>query len=431
MFSSGEQCHDCGERLHAKCLHGERCPTCYVAMKSDQAQEALRQRAAVTEHAPAAETLVKVSDHANVQQLIDNPDELEVDEDDADEIELAGVGRDPDPPSIMHHLLTDNESKNFFGAQPPPARAEMTTGEYFAKIYLTQPMREVAGAMEPATRQRHLCVARMVQLQLRDLPYLQQEPLANALVKALGVIRAKRHWRASTLLTMAASLQSLLARLDVYAPGLANIKLRMTGVWTDAMRLWSKQVNVQEKNQSQPLQAERVEAMIEQLLQNRQRSAAMLLVVSWSHAARVRNTLTLKPVNFKTGDKDKNQHQSITWTNAKTTAKVGPYTTFSTYGAYQYLVQECIEQGCPWTTRDALAIRKLLDDGMDLRSIRRGALQAMAAQKTPPEVLRTFSGHASEKSLLIYLGHGVKADYRRDPAAQASHFLWLNAEEAN
>ena len=72
--------------------------------------------------------------------------------------------------------------------------------------------------------------------------------------------------------------------------------------------------------------------------------------------------------------------------------------------------------------RDAL---KAHNKTFDLRSLRRGALQSLAASGCHSDTLLIFSGHTTKKSLLRYLGWGEKymADTEAARAVASTH-LW-------
>lgn len=78
----------------------------------------------------------------------------------------------------------------------------------------------------------------------------------------------------------------------------------------------------------------------------------------------------------------------------------------------------------PLALKDTAITTPLKAAGIEQRSIRRGALQIMAAQKVPPAVLMNFSGHTSEKTLNRYLDFGKKRADLQEASMIAAKALW-------
>lgn len=137
--------------------------------------------------------------------------------------------------------------------------------------------------------------------------------------------------------------------------------------------------------------------------------------------------LSLRKMDFK------ERCNVIKWAKAKTTAKVGPYTTHSQYSTHTEFIRSFIDKASHRGTllkRDHLkAVRTALreaNNSYDLRSIRRGALQALAkTDKLTMAQLRVFSGHTTDKSLLRYLDFGAKLPRTENISAAAA--LWQPA----
>ena len=66
---------------------------------------------------------------------------------------------------------------------------------------------------------------------------------------------------------------------------------------------------------------------------------------------------------------------------------------------------------------------RTVDAQLEQRSIRRGALQAMAAAGVPEKRLLTFSGHTNVPMLLRYLDFGRKAARRAEDGSAAAEAL--------
>ena len=72
-----------------------------------------------------------------------------------------------------------------------------------------------------------------------------------------------------------------------------------------------------------------------------------------------------------------------------------------------------------------LAIREVLQDPKaTVRTIRRGALIAMALAGTPTETLMQLSGHTQVRTLRKYLGHGAHEAATHYLTTEATRTLW-------
>jgi integrase len=160
--------------------------------------------------------------------------------------------------------------------------------------------------------------------------------------------------------------------------------------------------------------------------------ACGLLLLNWFHAARVANALDLKlGESLFTASPQGGFQWAITWYRAKTSGKIGPYTTHSWISEEHHRKWFQIFQGL--ATGDYLfstskkarddvyeEIKGLLPKGYDLRSLRRGALCALARAGTPLDTVMVFSGHTTVRMLLRYLRHGRAAGTRQTAGVEAA-----------
>ena len=75
------------------------------------------------------------------------------------------------------------------------------------------------------------------------------------------------------------------------------------------------------------------------------------------------------------------------------------------------------------TDTEMLTCFRLADPTMEARSVRRGALQLLAAAEVPLPTLMLFSGHTNQRTLLRYLNWGVCATEQRSAMAVAGAAL--------
>lgn len=258
--------------------------------------------------------------------------------------------------------------------------------------------------------------------------------LPQALVTAIEKLSQKRQWKAPTaLLSNGANLLAAMSRLDQYAPPMKPVQLNQFSEWRDAMSTWTRQAF-----QYQPQVTEVTKQQIQEILPNCTTASKVLLITSWLHAARVGNVFGLRKDNLHfTPQASGLVDWAITWNSAKTTKKVGPYTTHSCIPNDWYeLVQRWLSRNkgtqplFPMDRQKQMLgeIRTQLrqhNRKHDLRSIRRGALCAMAKEGTPIETLLVFSGHRSVDMLLRYIQRGRMSGDRTEKGARAARSALL------
>lgn len=254
--------------------------------------------------------------------------------------------------------------------------------------------------------------------------------LVDSLLEALKRMKAARQWGSpATPGTTAATLAGCMKRLDQYT-GLPPVALEHHSAWRDAITYYNKL--------SLGFHPDRFELTPEQLqkmLKSASPKVSALLLLNWFHAARIRNALDLKrgestftPVS---ANPQAGYQWAITWYRAKTSGKVGPYTTHSWisqehYQKWESLFSQMGSNDFLFTNskkeRDALylELKSLLPKGYDLRALRRGALCALAREGTPLDTVAVFSGHTTVRMLLRYLRHGRAAGARQQEGAAAA-----------
>jgi len=316
-----------------------------------------------------------------------------------------------------------------FGEGNSTDSATITTGAQFMNVILQEPPAELAAAIETATLKSRLRVARLVQQAIREHRQWHHLTISMASIFALHHLRRTLNWSWATMTTMMGTYCSILRRLDAYSTAYP-VTVGEWGSWKDACRAVTKLKNLETVTQSTPATTEDIVIIVNQLIRDKQQSAAFLLIIAWSHAARVGNVATLLKRNFLTN------FTQIRWDKAKTTATRGPYTTTSVYGPFASLVTKHLQQfksptDSVCSTSDVDTVRKALkahNKTFDLRSLRRGALQSLAASGCHSDTLLIFSGHTTKKSLLRYLGWGEKymADTEAARAVASTHLWKLN-----
>jgi hypothetical protein len=247
-------------------------------------------------------------------------------------------------------------------------------------------------------------------------------------VKAIDKLQQERAWRSpGALLATAATLLGALERLDQYTP-LNPIRLHQHSPWRDAMKRWEK-LALRVLPEVTAVTLDEVKVLLSRLSVD----ARSVLLIAWLHAARVGNVFTVKVKESEIQRQPNNIHTwVITWTAAKTTPKIGAYTTHTAIptgwlpevlalslskAPDDYLVHPHLEKAMVIDLRAAL---KSLNPQHDLRSLRRGSLTAMAKQGVDLETLLTYSGHRTVDMLLRYLQRGKVLQQRVEKGALAA-----------
>jgi hypothetical protein len=159
------------------------------------------------------------------------------------------------------------------------------------------------------------------------------------------------------------------------------------------------------------------------------------LYVAWACAARGSSVTKLRPRNVFPNpwqaDNSKVLHDltALTFVEGKTITSTGAYTIHARLppDVRASLVKLRRDRSrCkflfPSKTQSRVAA-ELAKHGMDIRSIRRGALQAMALAGSKPDVIRSFSRHTDNKGLAAYLDSGLTARWEAMSQAKAGRAL--------
>jgi integrase len=255
---------------------------------------------------------------------------------------------------------------------------------------------------------------------------LRDAPLAMALVELVNRQRLRKKWRWSTTATKMAQLQGALSSLPLYARlngTLRKVTLAHCPVWVASLRAATRKAREQLGNQPKAVTSPIIRAIAQNSLIPISTRAAVAL--TWLTAARCSDSLQLRQGDVTL----KGTTLTVTWARGKTVARRGPYTVSSDVPPVLLpLLQACCGGTTPTnllfpeTTGRMLkiALRSTGDRALEQRSIRRGALQQLAAQKMPTAVLLLFSGHTTERMLMRYLGHGRLATADQERMIDAS-----------
>jgi hypothetical protein len=326
--------------------------------------------------------------------------------------------------------VSDVEAKSFPSSQSGSPPTEVQTGIHLTRLTFSQPGPEFTSAFDQQTNATKERIFKLVVNTIREHHYLQEEPIAVASYRALIKCQERADWVPSTLQTAMGHFSSVMGSLDMYCQ-VKSVRLSKFGSWRTGLRSVVKKTNLHEAKQSAPATYEDIKVMAKRLEHTGR--AKLLLIIQWAHAARGKNMLGLRTKNFFS------LCQSIKWTEAKTTATRGPYTTHSVYGKFSTFVNKEIDKlskeapnQAIFSSKDIKAVKdalKEINPDFDMRSMRRGALQQLARKenKLSAETLMVFSGHTSVKSLYRYLNFGEKFGQQQATATKAAAALFKPA----
>ena len=234
-----------------------------------------------------------------------------------------------------------------------------------------------------------------------------EAPLIDGMIAAIEGLRVERKWRWSTTLSKATTIQGALAILPLYFHHCLSVNLKDSAVWKKEVSSMGKKTKEEIPTQARPATAEDVLKAIrgERLFRPQ---IAIALMLGWLTCARLGCILQLekKDVLCQEG------RLAITFRRGKGVRVRGPYTVDTQplpkewMELYEkYTEERKTERLFPQSLQgsDLCAALRKIHPVLEQRSIRRGSLQAMAANKVDEPTLMRFSGHTQVATLRRYL----------------------------
>jgi hypothetical protein len=151
-----------------------------------------------------------------------------------------------------------------------------------------------------------------------------------------------------------------------------------------------------------------------------------MFVLWWVTAARQGDALQLLWTNVR----QQGRNLSVKYVTGKGVNLRGtPYTVHTVlpegWQLNRTMTQEVIPPAMRQQTQsDFKRTLTMLDPELEVRSIRRGALQTLAAVQTPEQVLLQFSGHTNVQMLRRYLDWGMQLAVAQSQGAVAAESAW-------
>lgn len=302
-------------------------------------------------------------------------------------------------------LPTNLEPEQLFrpGRIIAPDALKSLTGAYL-KFAVTQPaptdIPEAAReALVESTRRQHINYCKMIAREIHP-----DQPIDRALVSALQRLAAQRGWKQSTQMKAAAAIQGAFKILPLYFKNTASILLKDFPVWRMSLVTFGHRSKQELPDQPKAASWEQVSNAVTACKNDAQ---AMALLIGWLTAARLGCVRQLSKGDVKWSA----QHTLVRFSKGKSARIRGPYTVHA-----QPIPREFRDRWKNYvesrqtalfprhvtgnSLKDAL---RHIDPELEQRSIRRGALQAMALCDVDEETLMRYSGHTQVSTLRRYL----------------------------
>ena len=280
------------------------------------------------------------------------------------------------------------------------------------------------------TRVKHAATLEEIQNSIRNNPALQKAPLGVAIVRALENRCVQRGWSAATTAREFGNTYGAFAALSQYTNSSWDLHLRCSSVWKHAQRRADTAKREAEGLDSIAAASEDVQRTTTSFLDANKKASAAALWLCWIVAGRMGDVQQLERKDLVFGSEDK---LSVTMRRGKTVAVRGPYTVHTTTGKFSRQLKEYVESKNPderLFPHQLLKFQKQLREALKrvspeltLRSLRRGALQAMALQGTSAATLMSYSGHTREDTLKRYLNWGRLFGVARTAGFSAGRLL--------
>lgn len=283
----------------------------------------------------------------------------------------------------------------------------------------------VWNGLAESTRKKHVEWLKHINEMPADL---HEESFDRAVVEMVMRIAKERKWAWSTVSCILSTVHSAVRLLDIYTTETKNFNLKESEYFSAAMKRAQKLArNAGPSTQlSTPMSFETMIGLFK-TCQNLQ--VRTLLIMSWTFAARVGDMRQVEAKNITLPSNNKSMDPTaITFKKGKGGAFWGAYTIHAVLplDAWKDVCQVMKLQKSSesmWSTGDQRKLSELVASaGLNLRSIRRGALLYNAHRGVSDTDLQYLSGHKRMDTLMRYLGWGVESSSAKK-AAQDRHHL--------
>jgi hypothetical protein len=250
-------------------------------------------------------------------------------------------------------------------------------------------------------------------------------PLPTAIVEWMDCLRKRSGWIPRTMVKYLASIAGALSALPLYRSGAPAINLNAYPEWRQSLLGAAKAA--QRTLPKAPKGATK-EDVAQAIRQEPKLYVKAALILSWVVAGRTGDVARLQKQHVVLRE---DGTVTVTWLETKTSSRTGPRSiTTSMPPEWMPILRRWHEARNSWlfpannllNGEIRTALRRV-SPVLECRSLRRGALETMALAGTPTETLLIFSGHTTERMLLVYLGWGRQHADRTSRTAAAGAAL--------
>jgi len=253
--------------------------------------------------------------------------------------------------------------------------------------------------------------------------------LDQALEQYFLEVKSVRRWLPTTMMVKMATAHGALRLLPLYAEGELPVMMKDSVRWMSAMKAAAKMAKQHPPTQPTAATWKEVEAAI---AKETSTAVRMALLVTWLTCGRGGDVLLLKPSHVEITTRQEKSRtvdvMAVSFWKGKTVKTRGSYTVFTQPPPPKLLEEwqlyhksmlgsSFLFRGVKGSQiKDAL---RRANPKLEQRSLRRGAIQALAATNLKDEELLHYSGHTNVTMLRRYLNFGKVSGEGTRLASQA------------
>lgn len=319
--------------------------------------------------------------------------------------------------------ISENATSPGLGGQGFQGRLDIsptgavTPGEVLSNIkFRSTTAIEINATQSKGTTQMHINLLKDLKLHIDNSPDWKRVPISRIVVRFLIFQFRSRTWQPQTLHRNACAITGALSSLPLYSDTQLGILLGLDPYWKRMIKYWGMISNQNQPHNQPAATAAQIHEALSHVPHN-ELETRLALILQWTTCARVGDILPLRKKNVvwepATGK------LSVTITEGKVMGKTQPYTVHTLVSdkiladTLTHHLHQCKDRLFPYETMQRSkriasvnAALKKCSATLSTRSIRRGALQTMAAGGTSLETLMLFSGHKSQDTCKRYLDWG-------------------------
>jgi len=339
------------------------------------------------------------------------------------------------PPTVAEVAKAEEDFQSGQGSPLLAHHAGSIIGELKSSLKNLQIHPHAYKGVAKDTRADH---QRMLTLLAEAPAYQRTWPIARAALDALERGRLKYKWGWQTMSTKMGRMEGALSRLALYTQDrLQPVRIRYYPEWKDAVTHISR-LTAQYKATGLPSITE--EEIEKAIASSPTDDIKALIILSWAFVARCGDMSQVKTdcLHLGTPKADGSMEVTAHFERGKVIGKIDPYSVTTTIPSrwVPFLLKWAAEKKTDFLFQmSSLVQRKkflgsvrqhlrTIREDLDIRSIRRGAAQAMARNKVPLDQIRYFTRHADVSMLRRYLQFGRAESEETRKGAAAGLAVW-------